>query len=46
MTVLEIYIMSEIGLVFVNELKFPLDQADYAVNLVDSVVNVFIKFQV
>ena len=35
--------MSEI--VFVNELKFPLDQTDYAINLVNSDVNVFIKFQ-
>ena len=28
---------------FVHKLKFPLDQSDYAVNLIDNVVNVFIK---
>ena len=40
-SVLEIYIMSEKA--FVHKLKFPLDQSDYAVNLIDNVVNVFIK---
>ena len=32
--------------VFVHELKFTVDQSDYAVNLVDSSVNVFIEINV